>query len=62
MPEAVCSEDAVDKFSRSKEGDLAKRMQARTEHQVGSRWFLKRVDGLFITTHTKTAKGFFLYF
>ena len=62
MPEAACSEDAVDKFTRSKKGDLAKRMQARIEHQVGSGWSLKRVVGLFITTHTKTVKGFFLYF
>ncbi len=54
MPEAVCSEDAITKFIRGKKGDLQKRMQARIDHQEGSGWTLKRVDGLFITTYTQT--------
>ena len=58
MPESVYSEDAVDKFIRSKTGDLAKRLQARIEHQMGSGWSLKRVVGLFITTYTqKPSRG-----
>ncbi len=36
MPESVYSEDAVDKFTRSKHGDLATRMRARIDHQLGS--------------------------
>ena len=58
MPESVYSEDAVDKFIRSKKGDLAKRMQARIDHQMGSGWSLKQVVGLFITTYTqKPSRG-----
>ena len=58
MPESVYSEDAVDKFIRSKKGDLAKRLQARIEHQMGSGWSLKQVVGLFITTYTqKPSRG-----
>ena len=58
MPEAVYSEDAVDKFIRSKRGDLAKRMQTRIDHQVGSGWALKNIVGLFITTYTqKPSRG-----
>ena len=58
MPESVYSEDAVDKFSRSRKGDLAKRLQARIDHQMGSGWSLERVIGLFITTYTqKPSKG-----
>ena len=62
MPESVYSEDAVDKFIRSKKGfqkgDLAKRLQARIDHQVGSGWSLKQVVGLFITTYTqKPSRG-----
>jgi hypothetical protein len=45
MPESVYSEDAVDKFIRSKKGDLAKRLQARIDHQMGSGWSLKQVVG-----------------
>ena len=58
MPESGYSEDAVDKFIRSKKGDLARRLQARIEHQMGSRWSLKQVVGLFITTYTqKSSRG-----
>ena len=58
MPESVYSEDAVDKFIRSKKGDLAKRLQARIDHQMGSGWSLKQVVGLFITTYTqKPSRG-----
>ena len=58
MPESVYSEDAVDKFFRSKKGDLAKRLQARIDYQMGSGWSLKRVVGLFITTYTqKPSRG-----
>ena len=58
MPESVYSEDAVDKFIRSKKGDLAKRLQARIDYQMGSGWSLKRVVGLFITTYTqKPSRG-----
>ncbi len=58
MPEAVCSEDAITKFIRGKKGDLQKRMQAIIDHQEGSGWALKRVDGLFITTYThKPSRG-----
>ncbi len=53
MPESVYSEDAVNKFIRSKKGDLAKRLQARIDYQMGSGWSLKRVVGLFITTCTR---------
>ena len=53
MPEAVYSEDAADKFIRSKKGDLAKRMQTRIEHQVGSGWAVKQIVGLFITTYSR---------
>ncbi len=53
MPQSVYSEDAVDTFIRRKKGDLAKRLQARIEHQMGSGWSLKRVVGLFITTYTQ---------
>ncbi len=38
IPESVYSEDAVDKFIRSKKGDLAKRLQKRIDHQTGSGW------------------------
>jgi hypothetical protein len=58
MPESVYSDDAVYEFIRSKKGDLAKRMQARIDHQMGSGWSLKRVVGLFITTYTqKPSRG-----
>ena len=58
MPEAVYSEDAADKFIRSKKGDLAKRMQTRIEHQVGSGWAVKQIVGLFITTYSqKPSRG-----
>ena len=53
MPESVYSEDAVDKFIRSKKGDLARRLEARIDHQMESGWSLKRVVGLFITTYTQ---------
>ena len=53
MPESIYSEDAVDKFIRSKKGDLSKRMQARIDYQMGSGWSLKQVVGLFITTYTQ---------
>ncbi len=62
MPESVCSEEAVDESIRSKMGDLAKRLQARLEHQMGSGLSLKRVVGLLITTDThKICQGFLLY-
>ena len=51
------SEDAVDKFIRSKKGDLARRLQARIDYQMGSGWSLKRVVGLFITTYTQKPSG-----
>ena len=58
MPESVYSEDAVDKFIRSKKGDLARRLQARIDYQIGSGWSLKRVVGLFISTYTqKPSRG-----
>ena len=58
MPESVYSEDAVDKFIRSKNGDLARRLQAIIDYQMGSGWSLKRVVGLFITTYTqKPSRG-----
>ena len=58
MPESVYSEDAVDKFIRSKKGDLARRLQARIDYQMGSGWSLKRVVGLFIITYTqKPSRG-----
>ena len=58
MPESIYSEDAVDKFIRSKKGDLSKRMQARIDYQMGSGWSLKQVVGLFITTYTqKPSRG-----
>ena len=58
MPEAIYSEDAADKFIRSKKGDLAKRMQTRIDHQVGSGWSVKSIVGLFITTYSqKPSRG-----
>ena len=52
------SEDAVDKFIRSKKGDLAKRVQTRIEHQAGSGWSVKKVTTLFITTYSqKPSRG-----
>ena len=58
MPEAIYSEDAADKFIRSKKGDLAKRMQTRIDHQVGSGWAVKSIVGLFITTYSqKPSRG-----
>ncbi len=58
MPESVYSEYAVDKFIRSKKGDLAKRLQAGIDHQTGSGWSLKKVVGLFMTTYTqKPSRG-----
>ncbi len=41
MPEAVYSEDAVDQLIRAKKGYLAKRMQTRIDHHVGSGWAVK---------------------
>ena len=58
MPEAIYSEDAADKFIRAKKGDLAKRMQTRIDHQVGSGWSVKSIVGLFITTYSqKPSRG-----
>jgi hypothetical protein len=58
MPESVYSEDAVDKFIRSKKGDLSERLQARINYQYGSGWSLKQVVGLLITTYTqKPSRG-----
>ena len=58
MPEAIYSEDAADKFIRAKKGDLAKRMQTRIDHQVGSGWAVKSIVGLFITTYSqKPSRG-----
>ena len=53
MPEAIYSEDAADEFIRSKKGDLAKRMQTRIDHRVGSGWAVKSIVGLFITTYSR---------
>ena len=58
MPESVYSDDAINKFIRNKKGDLARRLQARIDYQMGSGWSLKRVVGLFITTYTqKPSRG-----
>ena len=60
MPEAIYSEDAADKFIRSKKGDLAQIMQTRIDHQVGSGWSVKH-SGLFHNRIlTKNLRGFFL--
>ena len=56
MPESVYSEEAVDKFIRSKKGDLAKRMQARIDHQMGSGWSLKQFVSLFITIYPQNSR------
>ena len=58
MPESVYSEDAVNKFIRSKKGDLAKRLQTRIDYQMGSGWSLKRIVGLRMTSYTqKPSRG-----
>ena len=58
MPESVYRKDAVDKFIKSKKGDLAKRLQARIDYQMGSGWSPEGVVGLFITTYTqKPSRG-----
>ena len=56
VPEAIYSEDAADKFIRAKNGDLAKRMQTRIDHQVGSGWSVKSIVGFFITTIRKNLR------
>ena len=58
MPEAVYSEEAVDKFIRAKKGDLAKRVATRIDNQAGSGWSVKKYNTLFITTYSqKPSRG-----
>ena len=54
MPESVYNDDDVAKTIKGKKVDLHERLDSRIEHQAGSGWTVKKINGLFITTYTQT--------
>ena len=54
MAEAVYSDESVGPLIIAKKKDLTERMQTRIEHQEGSGWLIKRINGFFVTTYTQT--------
>ena len=62
MPESVYSEDAVDKFIRSKNGDLAKKATSKNRLSDGLRVVAQTSRRpIYYYVHAKTIEGLFVY-